>query len=238
MRSLWDPIIYYSSLFIKLPRWEAPPPKEIDFRITCNRVYPRFQTAFPDPPEQLHRLVPKIHSDGTFTPQIKQQVSHSGKRYDCQHLQLHPNIMPPDRIAPKTKPFKPQRPSTGGASTPRVSSSAVPTSSRATVTTQSSRPSQSSTSRPAGSDPVEASDSAADLPTETIPPELLTTLLHEFFVDEHTRISKGANRAVGKYMETFVREAIARANYERNGNGATGGGDGFLEVCICSRTRR
>jgi len=39
-------------------------------------------------------------------------------------------------------------------------------------------------------------------------------------------------------METFVREAIARANYERNGNGANGGGDGFLEVCVRSRTRQ
>jgi hypothetical protein len=76
------------------------------------------------------------------------------------------------------------------------------------------------------------------VPTETIPPELLRTLLHEFFADERTRISKGADKAVGKYMETFVREAIARANYERNGNGAGGAGDGFLEVCVRSRTRQ
>lgn len=30
-------------------------------------------------------------------------------------------------------------------------------------------------------------------------------------------------------METFVREAIARAAYERGGEGR---GDGFLEVCV------
>lgn len=49
-------------------------------------------------------------------------------------------------------------------------------------------------------------------------------------MDDHTRISKGADRAVGKYMETFVREAIARAAYERSSAEANGG-DGFLEVC-------
>lgn len=31
-------------------------------------------------------------------------------------------------------------------------------------------------------------------------------------------------------METFVREAIARAAFERGGEGR---GDGFLEVCFC-----
>jgi len=46
------------------------------------------------------------------------------------------------------------------------------------------------------------------------------------------RIGKGANAAVGKYFETFVREAIARAAFERaEAVGSAGGrGDGFLEV--------
>lgn len=46
------------------------------------------------------------------------------------------------------------------------------------------------------------------------------------------RIGKDANAAVGKYFETFVREAIARAAFERAGAvGIAGGrGDGFLEV--------
>lgn len=49
---------------------------------------------------------------------------------------------------------------------------------------------------------------------------------------ESTRISKAADRAVGKYVETFVREAIARAVYERRGveGGRTGGAGTFLEV--------
>jgi centromere protein X len=48
---------------------------------------------------------------------------------------------------------------------------------------------------------------------EKIPEELLTRLLHEFFKEDGTRISKDANKAIGRYMETFVREALARAAY-------------------------
>lgn len=50
------------------------------------------------------------------------------------------------------------------------------------------------------------------------------------------RMSTDAKAAVGKYFETFVREAIARAAFERAAGGAGGGesgrgrGDGFLEV--------
>lgn len=57
---------------------------------------------------------------------------------------------------------------------------------------------------------------------KTIPAELLTRLLHEFFESESTRITKDANGAVAKYMDIFVREAIARAAAEREA--------GFLEV--------
>ncbi|TEA21014.1 Centromere protein X [Colletotrichum sidae] len=59
-------------------------------------------------------------------------------------------------------------------------------------------------------------------PEHTIPPELLTRLLHEFFEKDDTRLSKDANAAAGKYMDVFVREAIARCVQERPG--------GFLEV--------
>lgn len=61
-----------------------------------------------------------------------------------------------------------------------------------------------------------------DEPKATIPADLLTRLLHEFFEKDGTRISKGANEAVAKYMDIFVREAIARAAVEKEG--------GFLEV--------
>lgn len=61
-----------------------------------------------------------------------------------------------------------------------------------------------------------------DEPPKTIPPLLLTRMLHEFFEKDTTRITKDANEAVARYMDVFVREAIARAAVERDG--------GFLEV--------
>lgn len=57
---------------------------------------------------------------------------------------------------------------------------------------------------------------------KTIPKELLTRLLHEFFTKDSTRISRDANATVGKYFDVFVREAIARTAVEKQG--------GFLEV--------
>ncbi len=45
------------------------------------------------------------------------------------------------------------------------------------------------------------------------------------------KIGKEANTILGKYFDTFVREAIARAAFERSqADEATGTGDGFLEV--------
>ncbi|KAL1967466.1 hypothetical protein VTN77DRAFT_3251 [Rasamsonia byssochlamydoides] len=71
-----------------------------------------------------------------------------------------------------------------------------------------------------------------------IPQKLLTKLLHHHFQNEKTKITKEANAVVAKYVDIFVREALARAAYERaggDGNADTGGGsrsvgDGFLEV--------
>ncbi|XXG96995.1 hypothetical protein Hte_003288 [Hypoxylon texense] len=57
---------------------------------------------------------------------------------------------------------------------------------------------------------------------KTIPPELLTHVLHRFFEKDGTRVSKDANAAVAKYMDIFVREAIARTVVEKE--------KGFLEV--------
>jgi hypothetical protein len=62
------------------------------------------------------------------------------------------------------------------------------------------------------------------LERETIPPDLLTRILYEFFEREDTRITKDANAAVAKYVDVFVREAIARAAAERGRDGS------FLEV--------
>lgn len=65
-------------------------------------------------------------------------------------------------------------------------------------------------------------DDDEEEPEKTIPPELLTRILHEFFEKDGTRITKDANNALAKYMDIFVKEAIARAAAERDG--------GFLEV--------
>jgi hypothetical protein len=59
---------------------------------------------------------------------------------------------------------------------------------------------------------------------EKIPAELLTRILYEFFEREGTRITRDANAAVARYVDVFVREAIARAAVERRG--------GFLEVSL------
>lgn len=59
-------------------------------------------------------------------------------------------------------------------------------------------------------------------PEQKIPPDLLTRILHEFYEKDGTKITRDANNAVAKYMDVFVKEAIARAAAEREG--------GFLEV--------
>jgi hypothetical protein len=61
---------------------------------------------------------------------------------------------------------------------------------------------------------------------ENIPEDLLNVLIHQFFKKEGTRMSRDANKAIGRYMETFVREALARAAWARD----EGGGGGDLEV--------
>ncbi|KAK8146275.1 hypothetical protein G3M48_003366 [Beauveria asiatica] len=76
------------------------------------------------------------------------------------------------------------------------------------------------TSRGANSSRSEgAVDATAD---KSIPKDLLTRILHDLFEKDATRVSRDANAAVGKYVDVFVREAIARAAVEKR--------SGFLEV--------
>lgn len=72
-----------------------------------------------------------------------------------------------------------------------------------------------------------------------IPLALVHTLLNYHFSDkDKTRIAQDAKAVIGKYIDTFVREAIARSAFERQGNGAEEaaeglhgrGDDGWLEV--------
>lgn len=62
----------------------------------------------------------------------------------------------------------------------------------------------------------------ADEAEKTIPNKLLTRILHDFFAKDTTRISSAANAATAKYVDVFVREAIARAAVDKKG--------GFLEA--------
>ena len=71
---------------------------------------------------------------------------------------------------------------------------------------------------------------SAEDPPPSIPPKLLTRLVHHNFKDSDVRIDKDANELVGKYMETFIREAIARATFERSESDSGGLGGEFLEV--------
>ena len=106
---------------------------------------------------------------------------------------------------------------------------------------ESSNPFESSDEQRADDEPTGAAGEAeaegrararagagADEADKTIPPELMTRVLHEFFARDATRISRDANAAVGKYVDVFVREAIARAAVEKKG--------GFLEVSQAERS--
>lgn len=68
-----------------------------------------------------------------------------------------------------------------------------------------------------------------------VPEKLLTSLLHSHFQQPDTKIGRDARGLVGKYVETFILEAVARAVVERKGGAGTmknaGSGSDFLEVC-------
>ncbi|KAK7534944.1 CENP-S associating centromere protein X-domain-containing protein [Phyllosticta citribraziliensis] len=67
---------------------------------------------------------------------------------------------------------------------------------------------------------------------DPIPAKLLNALLHEGLEDKEVRIGKEAMAVTQKYVETFVREALARAMIGRQTEEESlgGAGDGFLQV--------
>lgn len=159
--------------------------------------------------------------------------------------------MPPERSKTGPKPFKPPRPSsTKSKATPKTSSESEPSKrSKPTQKPASRRTSANNTLNASDDDDIgdNPDDPYADEPSTavitatddtlapggeraTIPSDLVTRLLHEF-MSEGMKISKRADKATGMYVETFVREAIARAAFER---AEVGGGDGFLEVSLPS----
>lgn len=61
-------------------------------------------------------------------------------------------------------------------------------------------------------------------PKARIPEELVARILSEQFKREDTKVSRAAGRALSRYFEIFVQEAIARTAQERDGR--------FLEVGV------
>ena len=136
--------------------------------------------------------------------------------------------IPTKRKAPAFKPPRPAaKPKTAAKPTPRRKS--APTRAPASLSSSDDEAVQdeSGTSDP---ETTQASTNIHD-PPPTIPPLLLTKLLHHHFSDEQTRIGKDANAVVGKYMDTFVREILARAAFERSeAEGTRGRAGDFLEA--------
>jgi len=149
-----------------------------------------------------------------------------------------------DKSKDKTTPKRPNSifkvPHLSGL--PSISPDSSPSSSKADeegkededdpfATQKSANPSQKSHS-PIEIDSKDSGEQEEEEGRERIPADLLTRLLHENFKEDGTRLSKDAGRAVGKYMETFVREALARAAFARGEieERGEGGGGGFLEV--------
>ena len=81
---------------------------------------------------------------------------------------------------------------------------------------------------PARARPTPAESMAA---TQPIPAPLLARLLLENFEDPNTQIQKGAMNLTSRYIDIFVREALARAKHERARAAKNDGiSDGFLQV--------
>jgi hypothetical protein len=72
-----------------------------------------------------------------------------------------------------------------------------------------------------------------DARKERIPDDLLSVILSRMFKEQGnggTRMSKEAVKAVGKYVDTFVREGVARGAWAGEGRGDGDRGGGVLEV--------
>ena len=156
--------------------------------------------------------------------------------------------MPPNRTSSastqKTKAFKPVRPTSKATATPsksnskrastagkRKSKGPPQTPSDLSASEEASDEEPRRQSRPAAQSPV---PTASDNEPPVIPERLLQVLLKHHYEDKTTNIGADARKLVAKYMETFVREAVARAIVERKGTADDGGSPGvggdFLEV--------
>ena len=129
----------------------------------------------------------------------------------------------------KATAFKPPRPVSKAKSSAEANrrKSAPAKAPPVTISSSEDELASSPTRETIGQSP--ASAPTHDAPP-TIPPKLLTRILHHHFKDSDVRIGKDANELIGKYMDIFVREAIARATLERSEAADGGLGGEFLEV--------
>lgn len=146
----------------------------------------------------------------------------------------------PSKPLPKRKApaFKPPRPAAKAQATPtpgasrRKSAPARPAASSSATSSSAEEPATIRSSSPEEPDSgLSTNTKAVSLnPPPLIPPNLLARILHHNFEGEDQQVRREAILLVGKYMDTFVREAIARATYERAAAGGGGVGSDFLEV--------
>lgn len=152
--------------------------------------------------------------------------------------------------APATKPQPAKQTNTASTSSnkrPHIFSNALPATPSDFGSDSDSNSDTEETTRPTRERPLseepdyilaEITSKKPDRDVESdkpaIPPQLITRLLHHHFKNEKTRIAKDADAVVAKYVDTFVREAIARAALESRANEKKGEqrADGFLEVCF------
>lgn len=143
-----------------------------------------------------------------------------------------------ERAKPPTKrkapAFKPPRPSSGKPKSSTVAPRRKSAPAKPQPISSDSSSDEEVNPRPLDVEASEISDDGpppqSEDPGSRIPPKLLTKLLHHHFEHDKTRIGKDANALLGKYMETFVREALARAAYERSKAEGGAAGRDFLEV--------
>ena len=138
--------------------------------------------------------------------------------------------MPPAAKATKRKApaFKPPRPAAASSSR-RPSAPSRPSDLAAPSSDDGTLP-RASTSRVSAAAELEPDEP----PPATVPPELLTRLVHHHLRDGGVTIDTRARALAAKYVETFVREALARARYEKD-HAADGGARVFLEVRVDGR---
>ncbi|KAF2119931.1 CENP-S associating centromere protein X-domain-containing protein [Lophiotrema nucula] len=153
-----------------------------------------------------------------------------------------PAFKPPRPVNGTTQPSKPTVPAkrasaTGPSAAAKKPTTAKPTHKPIPTIINSSESEQEDTFSEIDFDDLEDASADEDRMTvtetqrEAIPPKLLARLLYEGFEDGNMQIQKGALDLTGKYIEIFVKEAIARARFERRDarKGSTIA-DGFLQV--------